>query len=118
MVNAFTDDINQNLRKVGPNHSVTHEKQAQVVQMIKRFEVKPELRTRVNLNIPGLRRKKNPFTKSPANKQLWESLGSFERNGMLNVGLSRNWVRFIFPMVPAFLLVYMAQPIIHGTVGI
>jgi len=111
------DDINQNLRKYGPNYSVVDEKQRQVVQMIKRFEVKTELRTRVNLDIPGLRKKKTPFAATPNNKRLWDAWGSFERNGMINQGLSRNFVRIVFPAVPVFLFVYMVSPVIHGVVN-
>ena len=114
---AFQNDINQNLRKIGPNFSATDEKQRQVVQMIKRYEIKTEIRSRVNMEIPGLRKKKTPFSTTPNNKRLWESLSSFERNGILNVGLSRNFVRFIFPTIPAFFFVYMCSPVIHGHIG-
>ena len=78
------DDLNMNLRKVGPNFSQVDEKQRQVVQMIQRFEVKTELRTRVNMEIPGLRKKKTPFASTPNNKRLWDTFSSFERNGMIN----------------------------------
>ena len=111
------DDLNQNLRKFGPNYSVTDEKQRQVVQMIKRYEVKTELRTRVNLDIPGLRKKKTPFAATPNNRRLWEAFSSFERNGQINVGLSRNFVRLIFPTIPVFFMVYMASPVIHGKIN-
>ncbi len=35
---------------------------------------------------------------------------------MLNVGLSRNWTRLVFPMVPMFFFFYILQPAIHGTI--
>ena len=111
------DDIHQNLRQIGPNYSQTDEKQRQIVQMIKRFEVKTELRTRVNMEIPGLRKKKTPFSATPNNRRLWETFSSFERNGMINVGLSRNWVRLIFPTIPMFFAVYMMSPVIHGQIN-
>ena len=85
--------------------------------MIKRFEIKPELRTRVNLDIPGLRKKKTPFAATPNNRRLWDAWSSYERNGMINVGLSRNWVRLVFPSVPIFFFIYMCSPVIHGTVN-
>jgi len=85
--------------------------------MIKRYEVKTEMRTRVNLDIPGLRKKKTPFSATPNNRRLWETFSSFERNGIINVGLSRNFVRFIFPAVPLFLIVYMIQPVVHGNIN-
>ena len=110
------DEINQNLKKIGPTYSTTGEKQAQVVQMIKRYEVKPELKCSINMNIPGLRKKKVAFAVKPNNKVWWQSWSSLERNGMLNVGLSRNWPRLMFPMVPMFFFFYSLQPVIHGTV--
>ena len=110
------DEINQNLKKIGPTYSTTGEKQAQIVSMIKRFEIKPEIKCSINMAIPGLRKKKTAFSSKPNNKRLWQSFGSFERNGMLNVGLSRNWPRLVWPMVPMFFFAYMLQPVIHGTV--
>ena len=112
------DEINQNLKKIGPTYSTMAEKQAQVVQMIKRYEIKPELKCSVNMDIPGLRKKKTAFSVKPANKLWWQPFSSLERNGMINVGLSRNYPRFIFPMVPLFFFMYMMQPVIHGNVYI
>jgi len=37
---------------------------------------------------------------------------------MLNVGLSRNWPRLLWPMAPMFLFAYSLQPALHGTVYI
>lgn len=59
------------------------DKQLQFVQMIKRFEVKPELRTRINLDIAGLVKKKTAFANTP-NNRLWDAFSSRERNGMVN----------------------------------
>ena len=109
-------NITQNLKKIGPRYSSVAEKQAQVVQMVKRYELRPELKTRVNMEIPGLRKKKTAFSSKPANKLWWQPLGSLERNGMVNVFPSRNWARFIFPAVPMFFFVYMMQPVIHGEI--
>ena len=85
------------------------------MQQIKRFEVEAKLKCDLNMDIKGLRKKKVAFRAKPNNKALWASLGSFERNGMLNVGLSRNWPRFAFPLVPMFLFFYSLQPAMHGT---
>ena len=84
--------------------------------MIKRFEVKTELRAHLNLNIYGLRKKKAPFSTKPNNRGLWQAFSSFERNGMINVGLSANWVRLVMPTVPVFLTVYICYPMIRGNV--
>ena len=85
--------------------------------MIKRFEVKTELRTRVNLDIPGLRKKKTAFAATPNNRRLWDAFSAFERNGQINVGLSRNFVRIVFPTIPVFFFIYMCAPVIHGKIN-
>ena len=108
------DDLHQKLKKIGPKWSTINEKQNQVVEMLKRGELKPEMKCRVNMDIQGLRKKSTPFAKKPNNKALWETWASFERNGMLNIGLSRNWVRLMFPFVPAFLMMYIGMPYMHG----
>ena len=110
------DTLSQNLKKIGPRYSSIAEKQSQVVQMVKRYELKPELKTRVNMDIPGLRKKKTPFSARPANKNLWQSFGSFERNGMVNVFPQRNWLRFVYPAVPMFFFIYMMEPVLHGEI--
>ena len=112
----MSDQINQNLTKYGPQYSLKDLKQRQIVGMIKRFEVKTELRTRVNQEIAGLRKKKTPFSVMPNNRTLWDSFSTFERNGMINVGISRNWARLVWPTVPVFLFVYLAFPMIQGHV--
>jgi hypothetical protein len=86
--------------------------------MLKRGEVQAVLKTTINTDIQGLRKKRAPFIRKPNNKAWYASYASFERNGMLNIGLSRNWVRLAFPAVPMFFFFYIGQPIIHGTVYI
>jgi len=57
-----------------------------------------------------------PFAIRPSNYRLWDRLGSYERNGMINQQLSRNWVRFIYPAVPMFFMIYLLQPVIYGII--
>ncbi|CDW83290.1 UNKNOWN [Stylonychia lemnae] len=83
--------------------------------MIKKYEVNPQLKVAINMEIPGLRKKKVAFAGKPNNRRFMASWISYERNGFLNVGLSRNWTRIAFPIVPVFFFVYMWNPIIHGT---
>ena len=111
-------DLYQNLPKIGPTFSHVDEKQQQVVAMIKKFEVTPQLQTRINMDIPGLRKKKVAFSEKPNNRRFMSSWISYERNGILNIGLSRNWTRLAFPCVPLFFIVYMCQPLVHGTIYI
>ena len=110
------NDIYQNLPKIGPAFSHIDDKQQQVVNMIKRYEVAPQLKIKINQDIPGLRKKKKAFAARPANTRWYASFISYERNGFLNVGLSRNWVRVVFPLVPLFFFTYMWQPVIYGNI--
>jgi len=110
------NDIYQNLPKIGPAFSHVDEKQAQVVEMIKNYEVAPQMKVRINMDIPGLRKKRVPFSTKPNNRRYTASWTSYERNGILNIGLSRNWVRITYPLVPLFFFAYMWQPVIHGHV--
>lgn len=45
------NDIFTGIKRVEGSYTTMDEKQARVVEMIKRYEVRPELKTRVNLNI-------------------------------------------------------------------
>ena len=112
------DDIYQNLRKIGPTYSTVGEKQAQLVELIKRGEIRTELQTHFNMNIQGLRKRKTPFGRRPANIRLWDPLSAYSRNGILHLGLSRNWVRFVFPMIPMFFMVYMMEPVVWGIIDL
>ena len=84
--------------------------------MIKRYDVAPQLKVKINQDIPGLRKKKRAFSVKPTNTRWWSPFSSYERNGYLNIGLSRNWVRIAFPCVPLFFIMYMWQPLVHGTI--
>ena len=100
-------DIYQNLPKLGPAFSAIDDKQNQVVEMIKRYEIEPQLKVRINMDIAGLRKKKTPFGLKPANQRWWAPFISYERNGYMNVALSRNWTRLAFPLIPLFFFMYM-----------
>ena len=75
--------------------------------MIKRYEVAPQLKVKINQDIPGLRKKPKAFGLKPTNTRWWASFTSYERNGILNIGLSRNWTRIAFPILPLFFYFYM-----------
>ena len=70
------------------------------------------------MNIQGLRKRKTPFGRRPANQRLWDPLSSYSRNGILNLGLSRNWVRIMYPCVPIFFMIYMMQPVVYGIIDL
>ena len=78
---SMHDNYSQNLKKIGPTYSTTAEKQQQMVQMIKRGEVKLQMRCDVNPNIQGLRKKREVWMREPAHKRWWDPFSSMERNG-------------------------------------
>ena len=111
---SYRHDYKQNLDRWGPEFSELDQKRAQMVKMIKSHQIKYEPQIMINQNIPGLRKKKTPFVEAPSSFRWWQSLGSMTRDGQVNMGLSRNWVRFMFPIMPAFFMIYMMNPVIHG----
>ncbi len=76
------------------------------------------MKVKINQDIPGLRKKKKAFSTKPSNTRWFSSFISYERNGYINVGLSRNWTRLAFPVLPLFFFVYMWEPLIHGHIYI
>ena len=116
MSEGFQDDINQGLQKIGAHYSSIDEKQQQMVQMIKRHEIKPQVECHINQDIQGLRKKRIAFGKKPSSFRWWNSWVGFERNGQINVGISRNYTRIMFPAVPMFFFVYICQPLIHNNI--
>ena len=111
-------DLKQNLTRIAPMHSTIHEKQKEVVKLIKNFEIEPVMHCNVNKNIPGLRKKSEPFIRKPSSHRWYRSFHSFERNGVLNWGVSANWTRFVFPTLILFWCMYTFQPVLHGSVYI
>ena len=112
------DDIHQNLRKIGPRYSPIGEKQAQIVELIKRGEIRAELQTHINMNIQGLRKRKVPWGRKLASERLWDPFSSVHRNGMMNLNLSRNYVRLMYPAIPMFFMIYMMEPVIYGIIDL
>ena len=109
-------ELKQNLPKLGPQHSSLHEKQMHIVDLVKKGELKLELWCDINMNIPGLRKRAAPGAQLITSKRWWRPFHSFERNGVLNWGIQRNWVRFSWPFLPLFWCFYTMHPLLHGVV--
>ena len=107
MSQGFQDDINLGLKAIAPAHSTIDEKQQQIVQMIKRYEVKPQLECLINQDIQGLRKKRIAFGAKPASHKWWAPFIGYERNGQMNWGISRNYTRVFFPFTAYFLMIYV-----------
>ena len=111
-------DLKQTLPKIGPMHSTVHEKQLEVIKLVKNFEIQPTLHCSINQNIPGLRKKQHAFARKPSSHRWYRKFHSFERNGVLNWGVSANWTRIVFPTVFVFYCFYIFQPVMHSSVYI
>ena len=111
-------ELSQNLPKIGPYHSSIHEKQMHIVELIKKGEVKLELRCDINQNIPGLRKKKHVGAMSAASQWWWKPFHSYERNGAMHWVTARNWARFVWPFIPLWFCFYIAIPMLHGNIYI
>uniref|UniRef100_A0A7S3J2B5 Uncharacterized protein n=1 Tax=Euplotes harpa TaxID=151035 RepID=A0A7S3J2B5_9SPIT len=72
----------------------------------------------INPNIPGLRKKNVPFSRKPSSHRWFRPFHSFERNGVMNWGLTANWARIVYPLAFMFLCAYTMQPVMHGNIYI
>ena len=117
MSEPFHGDINMGLKRIGPMYSSLDEKQKQITQMISRQEIRPTLNCSINQNIPGLRKKAVPFLTKPSTvARAWHPWATYERNGAINIGITRNYSRLVFPGVAIFLIYYVGGNINYGTI--
>ncbi len=116
MSEGYHNDINIGLQRIGAEYSSLDEKQKQIVQLIKRQEIRPQLNCSINQNIPGLRKKAVPFLAKPAHQRYWFPWATYERNGHVNIGITRNYSRLIFPTIAVFFMWYIAGPVVNGTI--
>jgi hypothetical protein len=84
----------QQLPKIGPVYSEKDEKQRIVAQEILDFKLRPEMRLKINMNIPGLDKKKTITNANPETMRLTGRLSSKGRAGWLYVNLMTNHFRF------------------------
>ena len=54
-------DLKQTLPKLGPKYSSIAEQQAEIVKLMKNFEITAVMHSHVNQNIPGLKKKPLAF---------------------------------------------------------
>ena len=49
------------------------------------------------------------------NSWSWHPFATFERNGMLNIGIPRLFSRIIYPGMAVFLIFYVGSPVVYGS---
>jgi hypothetical protein len=89
----------QNLPKIGPVFSTKDEKQRMIVEEIMNFRIKPELKLKINMNIPGLDKKKTPSPFNPDTRRIFSALSSKGREGWIYIWTMTNISRFFIPFL-------------------
>lgn len=99
----------QNLKKIGPVYSTIDEKQRNITEEILNFKVRPELKVKLNMNIPGLERKKVMGVRNPGTYRYFTRLAMKGREGWIYIWTMPNITRFWTPFMCALLLYYAGQ---------
>lgn len=106
------EDIELGLRKIGPRYSAIDDKRERILRLLRNGQVKIERPPPVKMNIQGLRlRGSRP---RPVTNRWFRPFFSYERNGILNWGVSMNYARALFPIPPMFYLLYCLYPAMTG----
>ena len=87
----------QNLPKVGPVFSSKDEKQRVIAEEILNFRIRPELKLKINMSIPGLEKKKTITPFNPETRRLVTRLSSKGREGWIYIWTMSNIARFFTP---------------------
>jgi len=71
----------QKLAKIGPIYSSKDERQRLISEEILTAKIKPELKLKINMNIPGLNRKKEISPRNPETLRIVKKLGAYGKDG-------------------------------------
>ena len=98
----------QKLPQIGPIFSSKDEKQRLIAEEILAGRIKPELKLKINMNIPGLERKKMITPRNVESYRLVGKLGGVGKDGWYYVMTHANAARFILPAM-GFLFYYFVE---------
>lgn len=98
----------QNLPQIGPIYSSKDEKQRLIAEEILAGRIKPELKLKINMNIPGLEKKRTITPRNVESYRLVGKLGGIGKDGWYYVMTHANAARFILPGM-GFLFYYFVQ---------
>jgi|LauGreDrversion4_2_1035121.scaffolds.fasta_scaffold1239491_1 hypothetical protein len=87
----------QNLPKIGPIYSSIDEKQRLISEEILEQRLRPELKLKINMNIPGLERKKAITAKNVETYRFTHRLSHYGKEGWKYIFTSPNSVKFFYP---------------------
>lgn len=102
----------QNLPKIGPVYSTIDEKQRVIAEEILNYRIRPELKLKINLNIPGLERKKQISPMNPSTHRLIAKLSSRGKEGWYYLWIMPNCWRFAVPFFVTSFLYYAGESLI------
>lgn len=107
----------QNLPKIGPVFSTKDEKQRVISEEILSLKFKPELKLRLNMNIPGLDRKKQISTRNPSTFRFFAPLSTRGKEGWVYLWTMPNITRFWTPFMCVLLLYYSGESFVTQVYG-
>ena len=104
----------QNLPKIGAVYSTKDEKQRALAEEILNFRVKPELKLKINMNIPGLEKKKQISPLNPSTRRFFNPLSSKGRDGWIFIWTIPNITRFLPPALCFAFLYYSGESLVSA----
>lgn len=97
----------QNLPKIGAIYSTVDEKQRVISEEILLQRIKPELKLKINLNIPGLERKKFISGRNPETWRFTSRMSHIGKEGWTYIFTMTNCIRFFYPFCGLMGVVYV-----------
>jgi hypothetical protein len=110
-MNELSHRNEQNLTKIGPIYSTKDEKQRIIAEEILNLKIKPQLKLNINMNIPGLTKKKKLSAHNPTTTRWVGHLGGVGRTGWFYVNTMPNAIRLFGPFICCLFYYYAVMPI-------
>jgi hypothetical protein len=104
----------QNLPKIGPVYSSKDEKQRVIAEEVLAYRIRPELKLKLNLNIPGLERKKQISPRNPETYRFFARMSSKGKEGWYYLWLMPNISRFLVPFFCVAFLYYTGEALVSN----
>jgi hypothetical protein len=104
----------QNLPKIGPVYSTQDEKQRFIAEEIINYRIRPEMKIKINMNIPGLQKKKKISAINPETRRIFAKLSSKGKQGWVYIWLYSNVARFITPLMCVLFYYYCGHTLVFA----
>ena len=102
----------KNLPKIGPVYSTKDEKQRIIADEILNYRIRPELKLKINMNIPGLDKKKSITPFNPETRRIFGRLSSKGREGWIWIWIMPNVARFFAPTICVLFYFYAGHTLV------